>query len=135
MLKSLLYIFIALNFVSVQSLASVCKTKCSVMEISKTEQKEKSSDHQGCHSTEESNDNKNSESECGSICQADDLFKVDAESFNYSDTIIQTNAVSNPIEIVFLNPELFFAINTHDPPGHGFHLGLPIFIQKASFLI
>jgi len=135
MLKSLFYIFLISNFVSVQALASVCKTKCSLIETSKKDQNQKSNEHQDCHSTKASNKKENGDSDCGSICKAEDQFKVDAEHSNFSDLFAQIDVVSLPAEVSFLNHALFFTTSTHDPPGQGFHLGLPIFIQKSSFLI
>ena len=133
-LKSFLYLFLVLNFASVQSLASVCKTKCSVLEISKSEKTEQSNEHESCHSTKNSEKDQNSD-ECGSICQADDLIQVDAENVQLQDILPKLSPVSKLIEITFLNQELLFTISTHDPPGHGFYSGSPIFIQKSSFLI
>ncbi len=135
MLKSFLYIFLLLNFASVQSLAAICKTKCSILEAPKAEKKEQSKQHQNCHSTKKSADNKGTESECGSICQTDDLISSDAEIFSFSDSASKILDFSNTVEIYFLNHELSFAINTHDPPGYGFYSSTPVFIQKSSFLI
>jgi len=134
MLKGTFYIFLVLNFANVQSLASICKTKCSVNEISKSDKSEQSKEHESCHSTENSEEDQSSD-ECGSICQADDLIQVDTENVQLEDIIPKLLPVSKSIEIIFSNQELLFSISTHDPPGYGFYSGLSIFIQKSSFLI
>jgi len=134
MLKIFIYIFLVLNFASVQSLASVCKTKCSVMDISKSEKTEKSQEQESCHSTANSEEDQNS-NECGSICQTDDFIQVDAGNAQLQDILYQHLSVPKLVKITFLNHELSFAINTHDPPGYGFYSSTPVFIQKSSFLI
>jgi len=134
MLKSFLYIFLVLNFASVQSLASVCKTKCSVIEISKSDNSDQSKERESCHSTKDSEKDQNSD-ECGSICQTDDLIQVDAENVHLQDTLPKLLLASELIEVTFLNQELLFSISTHDPPGFGFYSSTPVFIQKSSFLI
>ena len=135
MLRSLFCLFLILSFTGVQSLASVCKTKCSLVETVKTEKKDSKSEHQNCHSTEDPSENTKSDEECGSICQSDDLIKGEAEVGQFSAEIPKLIAFSKQIEIDLLNRELSFVINTHDPPGHSFHHGVAIFIQKSSFLI
>jgi hypothetical protein len=119
----------------VQSLASVCKTKCSVLEISGSDKKENHKTEQpDCHSKQDA-DSESNDDECGSICQADDIIKSDADSFSLSDTLIKIEIYSRQSVENILDHELAFSINTHDPPGSGFYRGPSIYIQKSSFLI
>jgi len=134
MSKGALYIFFVLNFASVQSLASVCKTKCSVIEISKSENVKQSKELENCHSTTNSKKEKTA-AECGNICQTDHIIQVDAENNQQQDFLAKLLPVTELFQITFIDQNLLFTISTHDPPGHGFYLGSPIFIQKSSFLI
>lgn len=122
--------------VSVQSLGAVCKTKCSLNEYTVSSSQSGTEDpHQNCHS--ESKESEESDSnECGEVCKADSLFS-DSKAWDIEEVIQDQNSLqAGLVEIVeFSNSELVYNISTHDPPGIGFYSGVPIFIQKSSYLI
>lgn len=122
--------------ISVQSFGVVCKTKCSLKDYSvESSNTESNESHQNCHSQSEDTEKSDSK-ECGDVCKADDLFS-DSKIWKIEKKIQDQNYLtSNLVEIVkFVNHELVYNISTHDPPGIGFYSGVPIFIQKSSYLI
>ncbi len=122
--------------VSVQVFGAICKTKCSLQEYTVTQsQTDSQESHQNCHSQSEESQESDSK-ECGDVCKADDLFS-DSKAWEIEKNILDQNSLkSELVEIVeFSDRELVYNTSTHDPPGIGFYSGVPIFIQKSSYLI
>ena len=123
--------------VSVQALGVVCKVKCSLPGYrSSQNQDEAQQSHESCHSqTQEEDENSNSD-DCGDICKTDELiseskvWKMENTIQGSNDFLVQLIDVHN-----FTDCELAYNILTHDPPGLSFYNGVPIFIQKSSYLI
>ena len=136
MLRPLVSIVILSMLVSVQALSAVCKVKCSLPEFTETtSQKGSQESHKSCHSQTEEENQSNSD-DCGDICNADDLFS-DSKAWEVEKSIQDSNyfAVKLTETINFIDRELAYNISTHDPPGISFYRGVPIFIQKSSYLI
>lgn len=122
-------------FLSVQSFGAICKTKCSLQNNQMSNTQKSDEKHQSCHS--ESKETENSESDkCGNICKADDLFKNDSKLWDIEPPTQFTDKLwSNYKTIIEIERDLTFNISSHDPPRINFYFGVPIFIQKSSYLI
>jgi hypothetical protein len=136
MLRLLVSIVILSILVSVQALSAVCKVKCSLPEFAETtSQKGSQESHESCHSQTEEENQSNSD-DCGDICNADDLFS-DSKVWEIEKSIQDSNYFAAKLieTINFIDRELAYNISTHDPPGISFFAGVPVYIQKSSYLI
>ena len=136
MLRLLVSIVILSMLVSVQALGAVCKAKCSLPDYAVDNSQNSSQEsHESCHSQTEEENQSNSD-DCGDICNADDFFS-DSKAWEVEKSLQDSNYFAAKLieTINFVDRELAYNISTHDPPGISFYRGVPIFIQKSSYLI
>ena len=135
MWRSLISVITLTMILSVQAFGMVCETKCSLQEVTKVSDESKDQSHHDCHSKGEETESSESD-ECGSRCKSDDLYS-DSKVLEFErplrDSLIPSIGLFNIIYTV--DRELISNISTHDPPGVGFYSGVPIYIQKSSYII